>query len=436
VKILVLHNYYLQSGGEDVVVEQEKSLLESRGNQVQVLGLANASIRSRRDQFNTALNTIYSPVSKTRVAGEIGSFKPDIAHIHNFFPLLSPSVYYACRNAGVPVVQTLHNFRLVCPNAMLFRQGKPCELCLHKVVPWPGALHACYRGSRAASMLVASMLSVHRFWGTWNSTVEAYIALTQFSREKLIAGGLPADRLFLKPNFIFPDPGNRDARNESKINDGYALFVGRLAPEKGIRTLLSAWNRAGSDKQLKIVGTGPLEESLRVSHFSSSGVEFLGQQSPESVLKYMNSAKFLVLPSEWYEGFPRVIVEAFAKGLPVLASRLGSMAELVEDQHTGILFRPGDAHNLAEKIEWMFTHPVQLAQMSEAARREFEAKYTAERNYKLLMEIYQYASDNARTQQHSRHRSLAQDPGVAPMSHQLLRKLRIKSRYNPKMSIV
>jgi glycosyltransferase involved in cell wall biosynthesis len=401
VKILVLHNYYQQSGGEDVVLEQEKSLLESRGNQVQVLALANESISSRRDQFKTALNTIYSPASKARVAAEIGSFKPDVVHVHNFFPLLSPSVYYACRNAGIPVVQTLHNFRLVCPNAMLFRQGKPCELCLDKVVPWPGALHACYRGSRAASMLVASMLSVHRFWGTWNSNVEAYIALTQFSREKLIAGGLPADRLFLKPNFIFPDPGKRDGRNGSETNDGYALFVGRLAPEKGITTLLSAWNRVEGSKELKIVGTGPLEESLRVSHVSSSGVEFLGQQTPESVLKYMNSAKFLVLPSEWYEGFPRVIVEAFAKGLPVLASRLGSMAELVEDQRTGILFRPGDTQDLAEKIEWMFTHPVQLAQMSEAARREFEGKYTADRNYKMLMDIYKHASDQARRQQRS-----------------------------------
>lgn len=410
-KILLLHDFYQQAGGEDTVVEQEKNLLESNNNQVRLLTRNNDSIVTSWNRANAALTAIYSPHSKAIVAAEINSFRPDIVHVHNFFPLFSPSVYYACRQAGVPVVQTLHNFRLVCPSALLFRNGKPCELCLDKAVPWPGVLHACYRENRVASAVIASMIGVHHFCGTWHSAVNAYITMTQFSREKLIAGGLPPDRLFLKPNFVFPDPGKRSAENT-----GYALFVGRLSPEKGIRTLLSAWDGLAVRRNLKIIGTGPLEGVVRPACTSSSGIEFLGPQPPASVINFMKAANFLVFPSECYEGFPRVIVEAFAKGLPVLASQLGSMAELLGDQHTGRLFRPGDAQDLAEKIEWMFTHPVQVEQMSEAARQEFEAKYTAERNYEMLMKIYQHASHNARTRPRSGRGRAGQELGTATLS--------------------
>jgi glycosyltransferase involved in cell wall biosynthesis len=403
-KVLLLHNYYRHGGGEDVVVRQEKDLLESRGNEVELLAQTNESLVTTWSRANAALNTIYSIASRKLVAARIASFQPHIVHVHNFFPLFSPSVYYACRRAGVPVVQTLHNYRLVCPNAMLLRQGKPCELCLKRKVPWPGALHACYRGSHAASILAASMVGIHRLWRTWEESVNAYVALTQFSREKLINGGLPAERVFLKPNFVFPDPP-RTTTMEIRGNaqeDAYALFVGRLAPEKGINTLLAAWKRL-SGRKLKIVGTGTLEGTL----VPAVGVEFAGHQRAESIWRYMSSARFLIVPSEWYEGFPRVIVEAFASGLPVVASRLGSMTELVEDQRTGVLFRAGDPQDLADKIEWMFTHPAQLQEMSKAARAEFEAKYTAERNYEALMEIYQHASDNARMERSSRGRKFA-----------------------------
>ena len=384
-----------------MVVRQEKELLESRGNEVKLLALANESLESRWSQANAALNSIYSISSRTLASAHITSFRPAIVHVHNFFPLLSPSVYYACRKAGVPVVQTLHNYRLLCPNAMLFRAGKPCELCLKSKLPWPGALHGCYRGSYAASAIVATMISVHRLWKTWEKTVDAYIALTQFSRDKLIAGGLPAERVFLKPNFVFPTPikDTTSVIRENAQSDGYALFVGRLAPEKGINTLLAAWTRLSCYK-LKVLGTGPLDGTLN----APAGVEFMGHQHAESIGRHIKSAKFLIMPSEWYEGFPRVVVEAFAGGLPVIATRLGSMTELVEDQRTGLLFRSGDAQDLADKIKWMFTHPERVEQMSEAAREEFEAKYTAERNYEMLMEVYRQASDNARTYSHSRRK--------------------------------
>ena len=385
-KILLLHNYYQQSGGEDAVVEQEKALLESKGHQVRLLAASNDAISNIRSRAKAALGTIYSRGSRVQVEKEIRSFHPEIVHIHNLFPLLSPSVYYACKAAGVPVVQTLHNFRLICPNALLFRDGKPCELCIGKKIPWPAIVHACYRESRAGSAAVASMLAVHGLIGTWNSAVNAYIALTSFSREKLIAGGLPADRLLVKPNFLYPDPGpGRSAQD-------FALIVGRLAPEKGIATLLSAWARLKPNRKLKIVGDGPLQSAVRAV-VRNPQIELLGRQTKEAVLSVMESASFLVFPSECYEGFPRVIVESFAKGLPVVASRLGSMAELIDHGRTGLLFQPGDPQALADAVEWMFTHPAQLEQMSQAARSEFEAKYTADRNYEQLMEIYRSASN-------------------------------------------
>jgi len=388
-KIIIAHNYYQQSGGEDAVVEQEKALLESKGHQVRLLVASNDAIGNIRSRAKAALGTIYSRGSRVQVEKEIKSFHPEIVHIHNCFPLLSPSVYYACKAAGVPVVQTLHNFRLICPNALLFRDGKPCELCIGKKIPWPAIVHACYRESRAGSAAVASMLAAHGLIGTWNSAVNAYIALTSFSREKLIAGGLPADRLLVKPNFLYPDPGpGRSAQD-------FALIVGRLAPEKGIATLLSAWARLKPNRKLKIVGDGPLQSAVRAV-VRNSQIELLGRQTKEAVLNVMESASFLVFPSECYEGFPRVIVESFAKGLPVVASRLGSMAELIDHGRTGLLFQPGDPQALADTVEWMFTHPVQLEQMSQAARNEFEAKYTADRNYERLMEIYLYASESSR----------------------------------------
>jgi len=385
-KIIIAHNYYQQSGGEDAVVEQEKALLESKGHQVRLLTVSNDVISNIPSRAKAALGTIYSRGSRVQVEKEIKSFHPEIVHIHNCFPLLSPSVYYACKAAGVPVVQTLHNFRLICPNALLFRDGKPCELCIGKKIPWPAIVHACYRESRAGSAAVASMLAVHGLIGTWNSAVNAYIALTSFSREKLIAGGLPADRLLVKPNFLYPDPG------PGRSSQDFALIVGRLAPEKGIATLLSAWARLKPNRKLKIVGDGPLQSAVRAV-VRNSQIELLGRQTKEAVLNVMESASFLVFPSECYEGFPRVIVESFAKGLPVVASRLGSMAELIDHGRTGLLFQPGDPQALADAVEWMFTHPAQLEQMSQAARSEFEAKYTADRNYEQLMEIYRSASN-------------------------------------------
>jgi glycosyltransferase involved in cell wall biosynthesis len=222
------------------------------------------------------------------------------------------------------------------------------------------------------------MLTAHRLWGTWQ-VVDAYIALSEFARRKLIAGGVPSSHLFVKPNCLAPDPGMR-ARSSD-----YALFVGRLSSEKGIKTLLAAWAHLPA-RRLKIVGDGPLRDVVEQTKIPN--LEFMGSQSSEAVMRLIGAAAFLVVPSECYENFPRVLVETFAKGVPVLGSRIGSMEELIDDGRTGILFAPGDARDLANKAEWLFTHPDKLQLMSAEARREFETKYTAEQNYKQLMQIY------------------------------------------------
>ncbi len=382
-RVLLLHNRYQIAGGEDVVVRAEKALLEANGHCVTLLETSNDNITNPWEQAKAAANTIYSRSSKQWVRAEIASFSPDVVHVHNFFPLLSPSVYYACREAGVPVVQTLHNYRLLCPAGSFFRQGKVCEDCLGKNVPWPGVVHSCYRGSKAGTAVVATMLSVHQVQ-TWTSMIDTYVALTEFARQKFIQGNFPAEKITVKPNFVYPDPKQGNGRG------GYALFVGRLWPDKGIETLLKAWEIVGGRLPLKIVGDGLLAQQVAEAVERVPGVEWLGRRPTAEVHELMGEATFLVFPSEWYETFGLVAIEAFAKGTPVVAANIGALAEIVESGRTGLHFRPGDPEALAAQVTWVLTHPTQVAQMRREARAEFEAKYTAERNYKMLMAIYEH----------------------------------------------
>jgi len=383
VKILLLHNYYQQSGGEDAVVEQEKALLESKGHQVRLLTVSNDVISNIPSRAKAALGTIYSRGSRVQVEKEIRSFHPEIVHIHNFFPLLSPSVYYACKAAGVPVVQTLHNFRLICPNALLFRDGKLCEDCLEKS-RWQAVRHACYRQSRSASSAVAAMLSFHHWYGTWKNLVNCYIALSEFSRAKFIEAGLPPEKIVVKPNFVLPDPGVGPGSRE------YAVFLGRLSEEKGLRTLVQAWAQVNRNCPLRVIGEGPLLNEIRseISRSALSHVRLDGRLSRQESLTALQGARIFILPSNCYENFPMTIAEAYACGTPVLASRLGAMQEIVHDGCTGLHFTPGDADDLAKKVEWAWAHPEEMRAMGRNARAEYELKYSAERNYNLLLAIY------------------------------------------------
>ena len=381
--VLIVHNFYQQPGGEDAVFRAEADLLRSRGHEAVAFVEDNARLNGV-NPLKAAVDAVWSREAKRHIRRLIKENKPDVAHFHNTFLRISPAVYYACREAGVPVVQTLHNYRLVCPGALLMRDGRVCEDCLGQAVPWPGVVHGCWRGSRMQTAVVAGMLTVHRLLKTWQKQVDVYIALTEFARRKFIEGGLPAKKIVVKPNFVHPDPGEREAPGR------YALFVGRLSPEKGLSTLLKAW-RSLKGIPLKVVGDGPLRDQVQAFAAGYGSVEVLGRRPHQEVIALMKGARCLVFPSEWYEGFPMTIAEAFACGVPIIVSRLGAMAEIVEDRRTGLLFEPGNAEDLAEKVAWAWAHPKEMAEMGKEARREYEAKYTAKRNYEMLMEIYEQA---------------------------------------------
>jgi glycosyltransferase involved in cell wall biosynthesis len=253
--------------------------------------------------------------------------------------------------------------------------------------------HGCYRDSRAASAAVASSSFAHRILRTWGHKVDTFIALTEFARRKFIEGGLPAGKIHLKPNFVHPDPG------PSEASQNYALFVGRISPEKGIDTLLAAWNKLAEGIPLRIVGTGPLSPRVESASSQSDAIEFLDHKSASDVMDLIAGAQFLVVPSIWYETFGLVIVEAFAKAKPVIASRLGAMTELVQDGHTGLLFEPGDPDDLAAKVMWAIGHPAEMRVMGQNAREVYLKNFSAQGNYDRLMEIYGFAVASAREPQ-------------------------------------
>jgi glycosyltransferase involved in cell wall biosynthesis len=391
-KVLMLHSHYQQSGGEDLAVESEEQLLSVAGHSVARYHRNNAEIEGLTVPQRALLpaTTLWSRKSLREVQNVLLRDKPNVAHFHNIFPLISPAAYSACRRVGTAVVQTLHNYRLLCPTATFFREGKPCERCLGRKVPWPGVLHGCYRDSRTATGVVASMLTVHRALGTWEKMVDVYIALSEFARNKFIEGGLPAAKIAVKPNFIDPDPGI--AREPSD----YALFVGRLSREKGLGTLLAAWKKIGDRIPLLVLGDGPLrgEFEAQVKSLGLSRVRFGGFVDRESVLAAMRCARFLVVPSECYENFPTTIVEAFACGIPIIAASIGAIREMVVDQHTGVHFLPGSPEHLAAKLDWAWAHPLEMEALGQAGRAEYVEKYTGGRNLRMLIDIYQRAIES------------------------------------------
>lgn len=393
-RILLLHNYYRQRGGEDVVVEAEKRLLEEKGHEVVLVKADNNKIGGLRT-VGTAFSAIYSFSSRKLVSESIRKFLPDIVHVHNFFPLLSPSVLDACKKAEVPVVQTLHNFRLICPGALLFRDGSPCEKCMDMSVPWPAVIYRCYRRSYMQTFALAAMIATHKFFGTWLRLVDAFIALTEFQKKKFVNAGLPEERIYLKPNFIL----DKYVRKNATARKRYALYVGRVSKEKGADRLIEAYIHHGLRFPLKVAGEGPLLPELK-EKVKSAGlcniIEFLGFKSRGEVASLMSECSFIVFPSVCYEGLPITIIEAFAKGAPVLASGIGSMLETVKNGQTGLHFMPGEAGEITKKISWAATHPEEMEQMGKMARLEFDKHYSQDANYVRLLSIYHKAQDSRR----------------------------------------
>ncbi len=383
-RVLMLHNFYRQPGGEDACFFAERDMLREHGDRVSTIELHNDAITGMSPAV-LATKAVWNRSSYAAVARRIAEFRPDILHCHNIFPLLSPAVYYAASRAGVPVVQTLHNYRLLCLKAILFREGRICETCAGRAVPWPGIIRRCYHGSAAQSASVASLLVAHRVLGTWRRRVDLFLAVSAFTRDRHVAAGFDPAQIVVKPNVLGQEP-------PPEVGEAnHALFVGRLSEEKGLRTALAAWRDAPPDcPPLLVVGDGPLRH-LQKTCPPDGRVTFLGHRSREEIYSLMTKAAFLVAPSEWFETFGMTIIEAFACGTPVIAGRIGAYPELITDGVNGLLFEPGDAASLRAAVTRLMRSPSDLPAMRRAARRRFDEGYTRAGNYQALMAAYDLA---------------------------------------------
>lgn len=376
-RILIIHNHYIHIGGEDTVFESEKVLLKKNGHDVFTFEMDNNEIASQ-NKVKLALNTVWSIRSQKKLDALIQQIGPDVIHVHNTFPLISPSIYWTAAAHCVPVVQTLHNFRLFCLQAMFLRNGNICESCLNRI-PFRGVYYKCYRGSRLQSTAAAIMLCVHKLLGTYKQKVTRYIALNEFCRSKFIQGGLPASRICTKPNFVdIPKPFPRRKKG--------GLYVGRLSEEKGIDILMGAYAKHRINS-LRIIGDGPLKDTIP----PHEKIVYEGFCDSHKVYETMAQSLYLVMPSIWYENMPRTIVESFANGTAVIASRIGALEHLVQDNKTGLLFEPGSQNDLSRKLRWAEANPEAMLRMGKRGRLIYEEKFTSEKSYHLLLRIYREA---------------------------------------------
>lgn len=381
-RILMLHNRYLQRGGVDESMELEIGVMREHGHLVRLYEADNRNVAAL-GKAKTAISATWSQSAFREVGRVLDEETFDIVHVQNFFPLLSPSVHWAASRRGITVVQALRNYRFVCPKTTLYRDGKPCFDCVGRTVPWPSILHACYRDSLPGSLAVASSLVSHKLIRTWDRTVDAFIALTEANRKLLISGGLPSDRTHVKHNFL-PDPG---------VGAGGAsfLFVGRLAAEKGVATLLRTWQTLDDTFELTIIGRGPLDDLVEEAAAEHGNITWLGEMPHAEAVRRMGSARAVIVPSEWLEPFGRVVIEALARGTPVVVSRIESFAELVDDEKTGLFFEPGNHEELAVRVREMSS--AEPRWMREAARNAYEDRFTPQCNYERLMAIYSIAHE-------------------------------------------
>ena len=393
ITILSVYNRYLNRGGEDEVFESEAALLGAHGCAVRCVTEQVSKPGDIYHSLELARDTIWSTRWYRQITGLLREVNPDAVHLHNFFPVISPSIYYACRKAGVPLVHTLHNYRFLCPSNLLLRNGSPCEDCVGKRYPWPGVVHACYQGSRLKTGVIAAMLGIHNWARTWHEHVDVFVALTEMARRKFAAGGLPAGRIVVKPNFV-EDPGQRVSPPSAS---DVVLYAGRLSKEKGVATLLSAWAGAalGRHGRLVIAGDGPeratLEGQASLLGLSPPEVTFAGYLPAPKLHALIEGSRAMVVPSIWYETFGRVVIEAFCHARPVVVSDIGAIGELVRHGETGLKFPPGDAAALGEALRTILGDGGLADRLGANARAEYLAKYTPERNFEMLMRIYRLA---------------------------------------------
>ncbi len=381
-RILFIHNRYQQAGGEDVAVATDAQLLREKGHAVEIVSFQNKPDEGWLDKMAAGGKAIYNYRSYKKIINSIEDFQPDVIHVHNLFFVASPSILFAARRKKIPVVLTVHNYRLICANALLLRDNKPCELCVHSSFPIYGAKYRCYRNSVTQSALVTGITGVHKVWGTWRRKVNKYIALTQFSKSKLLSSSLrlAEEQIIVKPNFIL-DPGEGLEKR-----DDFFLFVGRLAKEKGVYELMHAFS--GMELKLRVIGDGPEKESLQRQFGDASNITFAGNMEKQSVLAAMKKCKALIFPSLWYEGLPFTIIESFATGTPVLASRLGSMEELIQNAFNGYHFEPSSEDIKRKVMQYAQADQETQRNLQAGARKTYLDKYHPDTHYKSILAIY------------------------------------------------
>ncbi|MFL5741988.1 MAG: glycosyltransferase family 4 protein [Flavisolibacter sp.] len=382
-KILFIHNRYQYQGGEDAILEAEVSLLKQKGHELRVIRFDNEQIKGVFSKITTGFHSFYNPVSAKKAEEVMKDFTPDLVHIHNLFFTASPSVLFKAHRLKIPVVMTLHNYRLICANAMLLREEKICEQCVQKIFPLDGIRHKCYRSSFMESALVTGITSLHKVLSTWQNKVSRYIVLAEFAKTRILNSSLriAEEKISVKPNFVADPQKIPDSRQD------YFLFVGRIASGKGVELLLQTFS-ALPDLRLVMAGDGPDRERLETAISQIPNVQYLGQQPAEKILELMRQCRALVFPSNWYEGLPTVIIEAFATGTPVIASRLGAMAEMVEHGYNGLHFEANNSEDLKEKL---ISLPRYGEKIYQQARLSYEKKYHPDVHYKAILSIYQQA---------------------------------------------
>ncbi len=394
-KILLVHNYYGSGApsGENAVYTAERELLRQHGHTVIEFTRHSDEIRGRGAMgiLRGAFATPWNPFSKLALQSVLKKEKPDVMHVHNTFPLLSPSIFHATKGLHTATVLTLHNYRTFCAAGILMRDDVPCTECLDTQSVSPAIKYGCYRKNRLATLPLAMMIALHRRVGTWERHVDAFIALSGFQSEKMTGARLPAANIHIKPPFYVNPPSPLPwEKRESKV-----VFVGRLGMEKGLNILIDAWKQWGREApQLEIIGEGPerlrLQESVRGNGIGDK-VSFLGQLPFLEVQRRLRLARLLVLPSLCFEGFPMAIIEAFSLGVPVAASDIGPLPNIVKKGESGVLYQPGDAVSLYHAIKEIWYRSDRLSLLGQGALQEFYKKYTADTNYETLIEIYRIA---------------------------------------------
>ncbi len=388
-KILLVHNYLRAPSGENTVFEQERDLLLSKGHSVVTYTLFNRDIE-KMDVLRKAmipLRSFWSFQVCSDISAIIGKEKPDVAHFHNIFPLITPAAYHACSRRGVPVVQTLHHYRIVCPGAQLFRHNAVCTECagMHFLT---GIQYGCYRNSRLFTAGISSIVLFHKWIGTWQKSIDLYIALSDFALKQYKKLGFPSDNFFVKPNFLQNPAESRHQDN------GYGIYMGRLGEEKGMNCLLSALNNC-PDIPFMIIGDGPLRDDVirKISEWGMKNVEYMGILPHEQCMHILAGARFHVLPSLCYEGNPMVMLEAMSAGKPSIVSDIGVLAMMVRDGVDGCTFQPGSAVGLSGQMRYLHDHAEESRTMGKKARERFDQYYSADVNHQLMMESYTRAME-------------------------------------------